>query len=105
MLLFRHLLFIALIIAPDKTYFFSVKVLIFSYFLTKTYVVGTNEKCLTKALFMSTHNVYFHQEIRKIQCGCPSDLELFKIVLILQHLLFICLNSAFFFPAFVIYMS
>ena len=29
----------------------------FSYFSTKTYVVGTHKKCLNEALLMSTHNI------------------------------------------------
>ena len=32
---------------------------------TKTYLVGTHEKRLAKALLMSTHNICFHEEIRK----------------------------------------
>ena len=33
----------------------------FSYFSMKTYVVGTQKKCLTEALLISTHNVYFQK--------------------------------------------
>ena len=29
------------------------------------HVVGTHQKCLSKALLMSTHNICFHGEIRK----------------------------------------
>ena len=36
-----------------------------SYFSTKTYVVGT-QKCLNEALLMSTHNICFCREVRKI---------------------------------------
>ena len=36
-----------------------------SNFSIKTYVVGT-QKCLTKALLMSTHNICFFGELEKI---------------------------------------
>ena len=39
---------------------------LFSYFSTKTYVVGTHKKRLDEALLMSTHNIYFCGKIRKI---------------------------------------
>ena len=29
------------------------------YFCTKTYVVGTHQKCIIEALLMSTHNIFF----------------------------------------------
>ena len=38
----------------------------FSYFSVKTYVVGTHQKRLGEALLMSTHNICFHGEIRKV---------------------------------------
>ena len=38
----------------------------FSYFSTKTYIVGTHKKCLNEALLMSTYNICFPGEIRKI---------------------------------------
>ena len=51
--------FIHIIIAPKKAYlFFNKKVLSFSYFFTK-------------GLLMSTHNICFRREIRKIICGYP----------------------------------
>ena len=37
----------------------------FSYFCTKTYVVGTHQKRLAKVLLMSTQNIGFHAEIKK----------------------------------------
>ena len=37
----------------------------------KTHVVGTHQKCLTEALLMSTHNICFHGDIRKLLCGYP----------------------------------
>ena len=37
-----------------------------SYFSTKTYVMSTHLKHLAEALLMSTHNIWFHEEIRKI---------------------------------------
>ena len=49
-------------IAPDKKYPYKF----FSYFSAKTYVVGTHQKRLGKALLMSTHNISFRGEIRKI---------------------------------------
>ena len=52
-------------IALDKA-LFSIQYWYFSYFSTKTYVVGTHLKCLTEALLMSTHNLCFCGEIRKI---------------------------------------
>ena len=33
---------------------------------TKTYIVGTHYKCLAKIPKMSTHNICFHGEVRKI---------------------------------------
>ena len=38
----------------------------FSYFSTKTYVVGTHWNRLDKAIPMSTHNICFRGKIRKI---------------------------------------
>ena len=32
----------------------------------KMYVVGTHQKCLCEEFLMSTHNICFHREIRKI---------------------------------------
>ena len=40
--------------------------MIFFYFSAKTYAVGTHEKRLSKAILMSTHDIYFRGEIRKI---------------------------------------
>ena len=37
----------------------------FSYFSTKTYVVGTHYNCLSNMLLMSTHLICLHEEIRK----------------------------------------
>ena len=45
----------------------------FSYFSMKTYVVGTHEKRITEALLMSTHNICFCRELRKISVGYGSD--------------------------------
>ena len=53
-------------IALDKMLFLIQKYYYFSYFSTKTYVVGTHNKRLGEALLMSTHNICFHGEIRKI---------------------------------------
>ena len=39
---------------------------IFSYFFMTTYVVGTHLKDLLEALLMSTHNICFCGEIRKV---------------------------------------
>ena len=39
---------------------------IFSYFSTKTCVVGTHYKHIPEALLMNTNNICFHGEIRKI---------------------------------------
>ena len=58
-------------IATDKALFSSEKCWYFSYFSMKTYEVGTHKKCLAQALLMSTHNICFHGEIRKILCGYP----------------------------------
>ena len=41
------------------------------YYEVKTYVVGTHQKCLSEGLLMSTHNICFRGEIRKILCGYP----------------------------------
>ena len=58
-------------IATDKVLFSSEKCWYLSYFSTKTYVVDTHYKLLAEALLMSTHNICFHREIRKIICGYP----------------------------------
>ena len=48
-------------------FFLSVKKDPYSfYFCMKTYVVGTHQKCLTEALLMSTHNLCYYAEIRKL---------------------------------------
>ena len=54
------------VMALDKALFPAKKYLYFSYFLTKTYVVCTHYKCLREVLLMSTHNICFCQEIRKL---------------------------------------
>ena len=56
-------------IATDKVLFSSKKCLYLSYFSMKTFVVGTHSKRLAEALLMSTHNICFCGEIRKILCG------------------------------------
>ena len=50
-------------IAPDKR---GIHIIFFSYFSTKTYVVGTHLKRLGEALQMSTHNIYFCGDKRKM---------------------------------------
>ena len=52
-----------------KTYVVGTHLKRLGYFLMKTYVVGTHQKRLAEALLMSTHNICFCQEIRKILCG------------------------------------
>ena len=39
----------------------------FSYFNTKTYVMGTHQKCLTEVLLMSMYNICFYEVIEKYQ--------------------------------------
>ena len=46
------------------------------YFSYKKYAVGTHSKCLTEALLMSTHNICFYGEIRKLLTWYPSYLVL-----------------------------
>ena len=53
-------------IASVMTLFSTKKYEYFSYFCTKTYVVGTHQKCLGEALLMRTHNICFCADIRKI---------------------------------------
>ena len=38
----------------------------FAYYCIKMYVVGTQLNCLTNAILMSTHNIDFNEELRKI---------------------------------------
>ena len=38
----------------------------FSCFSKEAYVIGTNKKCLTETLLMSTHNMFLYREIRKL---------------------------------------
>ena len=47
----------------------------YSYFSAKTYTTGTHLKGFTEVLLLSTHNIYFCAEIRKI-FGYSSFLEL-----------------------------
>ena len=52
----------------------------------KTYVVGTRQKGLTKALLMSTHcchSIYFHGEIRKyfLETSCIWSCDVIKTLL------------------------
>ena len=44
----------------------------FSYISVKRYVVDIHQKRLAEGLLMSTHNISFHGEIRKILSGYPS---------------------------------
>ena len=44
--------------SSDKAFVSTRKYRYFSYFCTKTYVVGTHLKRLTEALLMSTHNMF-----------------------------------------------
>ena len=45
----------------------GVSTLYFSYFSTKTYVVGTHYKCLSLGVSYGTHNIDVCREIRKHQ--------------------------------------
>ena len=38
----------------------------------KTYVVGTHSKRLAEVLLMSTHNIYFHEEIPSYSSGAMN---------------------------------
>ena len=51
--------------------FFIQKMLISFLFLNKNICCGTHLKRLGEALLMSTYNICFHREIRKILCGYP----------------------------------
>ena len=53
-------------ITTDKAFFAVKKYRYFSYLSKKKYVVGTHQKRLSEALLMSTHNIRFHADIRKI---------------------------------------
>ena len=55
--------------------FFLTKKYLYDSYFSQKHVVGTHYKCLNEALLMSTHNIYFHREIRKIHIP-PSYLEL-----------------------------
>ena len=54
------------LIALDKALFSTKKYLYFSYFLKKTYVVGTHLKRHGEVLLISTHHIYFRSVIRKL---------------------------------------
>ena len=43
----------------------TVKYNFFYLFFMKAYVAGTHQKRLAEALLMSTHNICFHDDIRK----------------------------------------
>ena len=44
----------------------SIKLLIFSYSSVLTYVLGAQKKRLIETVLLSTHNICFGREIRKI---------------------------------------
>ena len=48
--------FLVMHIAPDMVLFSQMKSRYFSYFSTKTYVLGIHQKCLAEALLMNTNN-------------------------------------------------
>ena len=53
-------------IALDKMLFFNTKVLIFFLFLHENMLYVLNRSASMRTLLMSTHNICFHGEIRKI---------------------------------------
>ena len=57
-------------IALDKALLSTKKYLYFSYFSTKTYPVALKKR-LAEALLMSTHNIRFRWEIRKLVTWYP----------------------------------
>ena len=59
------------IIALDKVLFFNPKVLCFSYFSAKMYVLDTHWKHLGEVLLMGTHSICFCREMRKIFTRYP----------------------------------
>ena len=69
-------------IAPDKALSFQPKSKHISSFSTKTYVMGTDQKCLTEALLISSHNICFCGEM-KLLCGYQSYLKLWPLLLTL----------------------
>ena len=48
--------------------FLSVKLSIFSYTSVLTYVLGAQKNCLIETVLLSTNNICFCKEIRKINC-------------------------------------
>ena len=48
------------------TIFLNVKLWIFSYPSVLTYVLGAQKNCLNETVLLSTHNICFGREIRKI---------------------------------------
>ena len=69
-----------------------LSIYIFSYFSTKTYVVGPYQKHILKALLIITHKICFHWELRKLFIWFPCYRELwielylepwFRLVLII----------------------
>ena len=70
-------------IALVKVLFSIQKYSYFSYFSTKTYVVGTHQKHLAEALLLSTHNICFCGEIRKIFTRYPPlSRPMYKYIII-----------------------
>ena len=57
-------------------FFFIWKVLIFSYFSMKTYIVGTHWKCLSEVLLVSTHNMFLWRNRKTYYVDNPSYLSL-----------------------------
>ena len=55
--------------------FSSIFFFFFFYIFPQKHVVGTQQKHLSEALLISTHNTYFHGEIRKKYLD-PLHLEL-----------------------------
>ena len=53
-------------IGPVKQTFFSVKLQLFTYPSVQTCVLGAQTNRLIETVLLSTHNIYFGLEIRKI---------------------------------------
>ena len=50
----------------DKTKFLSVKLKIFSYLSILTYVLGAQKNRLIETVLLSTHNICFVSDLRKL---------------------------------------
>ena len=83
---FRCRIWLILAIGLDKHKFLSVKSWIFSYPSVLTYILGAQKNCLIETVLLSTHNICFGSETRKLifDCVLLSRVQLAQCFVILE---------------------